>query len=181
MVAKYKEDVSWTGSIVSHKVTVYDKGCGMLPNVGREAQTYLHHIVNNYDCLADVTVFLQGNPFGHITLTEEEVLAQIDSYPYERTEPFFNTRAIHEYTNLCKATYKHIFGVEYDDEIYFNDGAQWIVKKQDIVTHPKEFWEVLYQQVSLPQHSNTDGVVNPWTLEGVWQFLFGYKRETKNI
>lgn len=36
-----------------------------LPNVGRESHTYLHHIVENYDYLADVTVFLQGDPTGH--------------------------------------------------------------------------------------------------------------------
>ena len=32
-----------------------------LPNVGRESQTFLHHIVTNYDQLADWTVFTQAN------------------------------------------------------------------------------------------------------------------------
>ena len=32
-----------------------------LPNVGRESHTYLHHIVNNYDKLADWTVFSQAS------------------------------------------------------------------------------------------------------------------------
>ena len=31
------------------------------PNVGRESETYLRHIVNNYDKLAPVTVFLPGS------------------------------------------------------------------------------------------------------------------------
>ena len=35
-----------------------------LPNVGREGHTYLHHIVNEYNNLADRTLFLQGNPYG---------------------------------------------------------------------------------------------------------------------
>ena len=33
---------------------------------GREAGTWLHHIVTNYDRLADRTVFLQGDPFDHL-------------------------------------------------------------------------------------------------------------------
>jgi hypothetical protein len=46
---------------VQHRTRVLN-----LPNVGREADTYLRHIVQNYEgCLADVTVFCQGNPFEH--------------------------------------------------------------------------------------------------------------------
>jgi hypothetical protein len=36
-----------------------------LPNVGREADTYLTHIVRNWDRLADTTIFCQGDPFPH--------------------------------------------------------------------------------------------------------------------
>jgi hypothetical protein len=36
-----------------------------LPNIGREADTYLTHIINNYDNLADITIFCQGSPFDH--------------------------------------------------------------------------------------------------------------------
>lgn len=34
--------------------------CIELPNVGREAHTFLHHILKNYDTLADVTFFVNG-------------------------------------------------------------------------------------------------------------------------
>lgn len=36
-----------------------------LPNYGFEAHTYMHHIATNYDDLAELTLFLQGNPFIH--------------------------------------------------------------------------------------------------------------------
>jgi len=39
---------------------VQPAGCVALPNVGREGHTYLHHIVNNYENLADWTVFSQA-------------------------------------------------------------------------------------------------------------------------
>jgi hypothetical protein len=64
VVAKYKENTDWTALMTD--VTIYDKGTDQLPNVGREAQTYVHHIIQNYDDLADVTVFLQGDPFAHV-------------------------------------------------------------------------------------------------------------------
>ena len=67
VVARYQEDLSWLNNIAPQiQPCVYDKSPdGNLPNIGREAHSYLHHIVNNYDDLADLTVFAQGKPFDH--------------------------------------------------------------------------------------------------------------------
>lgn len=74
VVARYTEDLSWLRKRPPNlTVTVYDKspdasggqGAIPLPNVGREAHTYLHHIVSRYDSLAEWTVFCQGKPFDH--------------------------------------------------------------------------------------------------------------------
>jgi len=64
VVAKYKEDVSWLSRINANYI-VYDKSSGQLPNIGREAHTYVYHIVNNYDSLSEWTAFVQGKPFDH--------------------------------------------------------------------------------------------------------------------
>ena len=59
---------------LNHKITFYDKnenpfpGSIKLKNIGREGETFLYHIINNYYNLDDVTVFLQGNPFEHLQL-----------------------------------------------------------------------------------------------------------------
>lgn len=37
-----------------------------LKNVGRESQTYVHHIISNYETLSPVTIFLQANYEKHI-------------------------------------------------------------------------------------------------------------------
>lgn len=59
VVAKYNEDVSWVKQF--DKWVVYDKSeTGNLPNVGGCDHTYLHHIITNYDSLANVTVFFTG-------------------------------------------------------------------------------------------------------------------------
>ena len=79
VVARYTEDLAWLRKRPANlRVTVYDKSgqpntkAGLsqavvlpLPNTGREAHTYLHHIVSRYDTLADWTLFCQGRPFDH--------------------------------------------------------------------------------------------------------------------
>lgn len=71
VVACHTEDLAWLRRVPRKlSVTVYDKGSGLpdaipLPNVGREAHTYLHHLAERRDSLADVTIFVQGRPFDH--------------------------------------------------------------------------------------------------------------------
>ncbi len=74
VVARYTEDLAWIRKRpVNLTVTVYDKspdasgdeGVISLLNVGREAHTYLHHIVSRYESLTEWTVFCQGKPFDH--------------------------------------------------------------------------------------------------------------------
>lgn len=72
VVAHCDEDLAWVRNLPTGvRVAVYHKGRAAaggtrLPNVGREAHTYLHHIVQRYDGLAEVTVFAQGKPFDHV-------------------------------------------------------------------------------------------------------------------
>lgn len=100
VVAHYREDLSWLNNIPDGVVpVVYSKsenppeGANPLPNIGREAHTYLTHILNHYQSIAaaverekadrtgpvdqdalakpeefegeGVTVFCQGHPFDH--------------------------------------------------------------------------------------------------------------------
>jgi hypothetical protein len=71
VIAHCDEDLAWLRRVSPQfRVTVYHKGAEggsgtRLPNVGREAHTYLHHLAERRDNLADVTVFVQGHPFDH--------------------------------------------------------------------------------------------------------------------
>lgn len=75
VIARYREDVAWADSL-AWPCLVYDKsgepgvpddpGVRALPNVGREAHTYLHHILAHYPDFPDYTVFLQADPFTHL-------------------------------------------------------------------------------------------------------------------
>ena len=72
VVSRYAEDVAWLSLLPFKDVIIYDKNDNpdisngnppkgaivkRLPNVGRCDHTYLHHIITNYDQLADVTLF----------------------------------------------------------------------------------------------------------------------------
>lgn len=83
VVARYAEDLSWLAE-VGLPCAVYNKGAAIepgalppdvslspLPNVGREAHTYLTHILARYGDLPECTAFLQGNPFAHLAPPEE--------------------------------------------------------------------------------------------------------------
>jgi hypothetical protein len=75
VIAKYKEDISWVNELGQLKedqsLYIYDKSdepCASsipLPNVGREAHTFLYHICSRYNELPKHIMFLQGKPFDH--------------------------------------------------------------------------------------------------------------------
>ena len=68
VVARYNEDVNWAkkyNSLVYNKGPDDLRGGICLDNVGREAHTYLRHIITNYHNLEDTLLFVQGNPFDH--------------------------------------------------------------------------------------------------------------------
>jgi len=86
VAARYREDVSWLDGL-GLPCVVYNKGPELdpaklpptaqviaLPNTGREAHTYLTHIIADYRRLPRHTAFLQGDPFAHLAPPEEPKL-----------------------------------------------------------------------------------------------------------
>ena len=81
VVARYREDLDWLTRVPEDiRVVVYNKGpliqkaevlerievLETLPNVGRESDTYLHHVANHaHDGDERWTIFAQGDPFTH--------------------------------------------------------------------------------------------------------------------
>lgn len=75
IISRFNEDLKWTteGIFNDYKYIVYNKGDNddfektniknviNIPNVGRCDHTYLYHIVNNYNNLSDIVVFLPGS------------------------------------------------------------------------------------------------------------------------
>ena len=70
IIARYNENLEWLENHKDFKITVYNKGENLsdknffkvinLENIGRESHTWLYHIVNNYNHLNEINIFLQG-------------------------------------------------------------------------------------------------------------------------
>lgn len=71
VVARYNEDIDWLKDEI-HNCVIYNKGHAlnieneiMLENLGRESDTYLNYIIDNYYNLPDVVVFTQARISDH--------------------------------------------------------------------------------------------------------------------
>ena len=109
VISRYNEDISWIHKVPSSiKVTIYNKGNKdipfkfiSLPNVGRESNTYLEHILRNYHKLATTTIFSQADPFDHspyflqlLTKINHYQKIQPLSFFYDKDTPPFEIRKL---------------------------------------------------------------------------------------
>jgi hypothetical protein len=176
VVAKYNEDIGWTRRII-HPIKIYDKLDGSLPNVGRESETYLRYIIENYPNFAEYTVFLQGNPFDHIThKSSEEFIRYINSYnPPKKPEKVVPMNKV-MYGDIHSRAYnthkKLLFGKE-NPTLEFCSGAQYIVPKHCILCRTKMFYVKLrYVLASYKNMYPGDRKIDPWILERLWPSIW---------
>ena len=155
VIARYNESLEWT-KIFSNKI-IYNKGNPLtgdfneilLNNVGREGHTYYKHIYDNYENLADFTIFLQGNPFDHSPNIIPILNLYINSKQLNIDFEFLSESIINCNLNGCIRhpglplieTYKKLFGERKENMNFeFGAGAQFIVSKKKILQRPKEFY-----------------------------------------
>jgi hypothetical protein len=191
VVARYKEDLAWLRNIPPQiRVTVYDKhpdephpGAKQLPNVGREAHTYLHHIVQRYNSLAPLTVFCQGKPFDHAfdfrkTLRElaqnstqikgfrwfGHIIDTDDSRGLRLFVPWSKNEDGHELD--IAGFHRALFDADGPEEYVFQLGAQFAVTPQLIQSRPREFYEhALQVSIDFPDAAHC--------FERSWDKVFG--------
>jgi hypothetical protein len=150
-------------------VTIYDKGGDLdpaafpraalarLPNVGREAQTYLFHIVTRWDSLAPVTVFCQGHPFDHVhdlhrvlrALAQGEPAVQgfrwlgfiIDTDDARGRRLFVNWSRNEDRRELrLDEFHRLLFGEPAPEPVRFRPGAQFVATAERIRSRPRELY-----------------------------------------
>ena len=192
VIAKYNENVEWTKKL-NHKVTIYDKSDNPIPesiklkNIGREGETFLYHIVNNYDNLDDVTVFLQANPFEHLQLlvgwraklTDEEIDIVINKMNNEINDTLqFTTfyQVLYNVPNGPNGANMTADAIKYYNEYhtYFtvSPGAQYIVPKKNILSRPLTFWKKL--QAAMYNNEELYG----YSQENLWYLAYNHKMNT---
>jgi hypothetical protein len=203
VIAKYKEDTAWTQGL-KHPYIIYDKSDSplyysvRLPNIGREAHTFLYHIVTNYHKLADVTVFLQGKPDDHVTFGIEECVSKINEMTGNEEFMSFFKELQHdldfEHYRFIDRTkiFKNSIIIYSDDYVYFNylplehlitfgkicvpsfaAGAQYIVPKRNILARPLEFWKKLLEFSKTTRYLDNDyRRLDAWAFERIWILLY---------
>jgi len=191
VIAKYKENVEWVKKLdKKHKITIYDKsdspieGSIKLKNVGREGETFLYHIVNNYDNLDEVTVFLQGNPFEHLhtlvgwrtQLSNEEIDLVVNKMNFEINDNSdFTTfyQVLYNDTNYTNGVDIREACLKYynEDHEFFtvSPGAQYIVPKKYILSRPLDFWKKLHTAM----FNNEE--LNGYCQEQLWYLAYKHK------
>jgi len=194
VVARYTESLNWLRRVPrAFQVTVYDKSGAPednavpLPNIGREAHTYLHHIVQRYDDLAPLTVFCQGKPFDHAYDFHKTLrgLAESTIVPEEFTwlGHFADTDSADGilFANWSKnetgegldltGFHRALFASEGPAEYPFFGGAQFTVTRERIHERPQSFYEqALKLSVELPQAAHC--------YERMWDRIFSAENET---
>lgn len=171
VVARYRENLGWLRRVPSKfKITIYNKGdaseyripdarCEIsLPNTGREAHTYLHHIVDRYEDLAPVTVFCQGRPFDHVpnfhTLLKQLARGELEidgfrwlGFVIDRDDRN-GTRLFQQWSKNAERRplpmdryWKELFGSTIPKEFVFYLGAHFIVTADQIRQRPHSFYQ----------------------------------------
>jgi len=195
VVARYNEDIRW---LLPYKqiTTIYNKGVYndiinkfetiTLKNVGRESHTYLYHIVNNYNNLADKTIFFQGKIDDHKILDIEDyfgeddfigkfdnlqinkLIDKIDHYGKYKNQYLNGGMKISNYTPYIWL--KNIIGIELDQNLTFFKvvwGANFAISKNLIHKKPKIFYENILRYIE-----NDNNPEEGHFLERSWYLIF---------
>lgn len=164
VVARYKEDIEWTKTL-PYKVTVYTKDDCLLPNIGREAHTYLYHIITRWDSLADYTAFVQGYPFDHAPGLVEDLARAPTDFRHLGPHLSCDRDGWPHHGGLGVGKIADSVGLV-QTEFPFSAGAQFVVSRERIRSRPLEFYHVL-MSVLVPRLNET-----PWVYERLWQSIF---------
>jgi hypothetical protein len=206
VVARFEEDLRWIRRVPSSlRISIYNKGgspalpsdfpkregmtVAALANEGREAETYLRHLVGRYDSLAPLTIFCQGHPFDHAPdfhsslqalaagdgrIAGANALTPFTWYGFldETDDPhgrrlFVPWSKNRERLELSTGVlYEALFGEATPALFHFRGGAQFAVSREAVYRRPLDFYEralELCTSIPLAAHS----------YERIWDRLFG--------
>ena len=177
IIARYRENLHWTTFIQNVPYIVYDKGDKLaehyIPNIptfpvqrfegvrhaksptGRESHSYLYHIIMNYDKLADMNIFLQGNPI-EFSSDAKKTLRPLFQSDFEGIDflPLNGPLVICDKTASplhrgipIERVFKRLFKGGCPDFFAYSWGAMFCVSKAYIKQRPLAFYEEMMQIV----------------------------------
>lgn len=160
VVARYNEPLDWLSAVPKWwEVCIYNKGEPVtvdsrhlttnVQNVGREAETFLHHNVLREP--RDYTIYLQGNPFDHCP----DPLGQAN-FIMRRGDrvgwlgPHYDTDwnvSPHKLDDLgASAVWSRLFpGHQMPRRFSFPAGAQMVVWRSQVAARPPGWWRLAHE------------------------------------
>ena len=182
VVARYNENLDWLNKFTGIPVTIYNKGEKIdresirVENVGRESDTYLRYIIDNYSNLAPLTYFVQGNPYDHCfhldDLLPECSLETVTPLGHNIRTNRNDGRPDHHMLNVTEVL-QDIFPNDSRKYFTFAAGAQYAVPASFIYRKSLEWWKNLYSIHNKHLKIGTQHG-SPWVFERLWPLIFSY-------
>jgi len=183
VIARYKEDVSWANpynKIIYNKSLPHDSAYIQLPNIGREAHTFLFHIINNWDNLATCTVFFQGT----FNDQKEQRISSLKKFTEVGADEFYGENERQDYpppdwkyppsSNIefsIQQFFEHILVIHYPPKESWIPGAYISVGQNLIKSRPKEYYMKLMEYLnSLPTEAQQTTFAH--YMERSWKAIF---------
>lgn len=176
IISRYNNNIDWVKDY-SEDVVVYDRSEEPLPdeikmpNIGSDLYDKFTFIIDNYDNLPDVAVYTKGNLFKYITKEEFDLVANNKEFTslltlhhkvympvcFYSEDGMYNeinnwwylaSHPAKYFTNLNEFLLKELNIKEYPAYTKFAPGSNYILTKENILRHPKEFYENLRHYLS---------------------------------
>ena len=182
VIAHFKEDLAWVAELPDEwAIWFYHKSSDnankppplrkssiqsiSLPNIGREAHTYLYHIVRHYDALQGDIVFCQGNPFPHDRQFIQNLANEKLRWYGRVCECDTNGNYHWAGAKFLANEYCQVFGLQIPTKYRFVSGAQYRLDAQQVKRHPRKFYEALLAVSEIQRD-------HPWNLERLWPIIW---------
>jgi len=152
--ARYNRNVDFLKEIPIESVVIDKEN---VPNVANEATSYLHFIINNYDNMPEHLIFIhdENTSWHHDGKITERIRSWIQEYETNGSTYYeFNNMDIDKppdyHTDSERKLWENVFEKHicpYKDALPLSGKccAQFIVSKEQIQKHPKQFYQDYYK------------------------------------
>lgn len=169
IISRYNHDLGWLKHYTKDFV-LYDRsekpleGAIVVPNIGTDIYDKFTYIIDNYDNLPDVAVYTKANLFKYITETEFDLLKDNKTFTplltqnhriysdnespvcwyedgmYCERNDYWYLRELPTKNVTHTTELKKLLGLEGRKYLKFAPGSNYIVPKENILKHSKEFY-----------------------------------------
>lgn len=168
VISRYNHDTAWIADYTNDYI-LYDRsdkpidGAIIVPNIGSDIYDKLSFIIDNYDNLPDVAVYTKCNLFKYITKEEWDKICNNTTFTPILTQNHKEKEGICYYHNGIYYEINNgwftgahpiksgrdgidlmkLLGIWRMPYVPFAPGSNYILPKENILQHPKEFYEKL--------------------------------------